>query len=517
MKDYIEEHIEIFNEISKIYFEKTEKPDNDLENAAKEIKTKLKDILDAKSDDSLKTNTSVNPVFYYNLKSRVKGLSSLEEKLVRKNLGFNLINKLNIKPGVDLTDNKIKNKIFKEICLFDDIIGLRIVTELKSDCKSIHELILSNNEDLIDDEIEINEDELKNQPEKMQNGLPIFRMKGVYKKRYAFELQIKSKIDEAWGEMDHTIFYKDYSVTPIKNTVHETMNHVGKLLDKIEDLLLGLRNSNKEYEKNLKQIKELNEIDNELSPLIYNKLKVNFDISKIANFVIFFREKAEIVNPEDNLTDLDFKNLKFSVKDEFLNNYIKIRNNSFELTIIESLYFNWAEKKNTINNTEENYEENLNLYLDLYVSHLSEKLNENDDIIEKGLADPITLKERIKYYSSIIKIQEIFLSVNKHLELIDLENLLSIYTNENTILENPKLNLEFNSLIRELLIISFLHQNSTEIISKVENFLNENSEALEDVNIIDFAYNFYEEIDGEKKNKLKKAAKKTLNVLKNEI
>ena len=513
MGDNIDKSILILEEIASFYKGKVEKKENDLINASKEVESKFKEILDDNAKENLKSQTSVNPILYYGLKSRVKSPESFKEKLIRKNLGFRLISEFAITSKEDFLTKR--NKIYKKIILFDDIIGIRIVTELKEDCKSVHELLLEVQDKLVENDIVINVDEINEQPEKMQNGLPIYRMKGVYEEKYGFELQIKSKIEEAWGDLDHNIFYKDYSITPIKNTVQETMNHVGKLLDKIEYLLLGLRKSNKEYEKNLKQLVDLKEIDEELTEIINNKIKVNFDVSKIASFIVFFRNELNVESKADKITNLNFDNLGFETNDNFQKNYIQIRTVCFELQIIETLYFNWAKNKGRIINTEKKYEKNLNVFIDLFIKHLSEKILENKELLDNELGEFSILKSRIIKLVEKYKSNDIFISTSKHIKLINIENQINSFFEENPPHHDDDFCKEILEIIKNLLLSVFYDQNIKDSNLKLTKFLNEHEDDIDKNQIENILIDLKNNLNVDRNKEMIKITEKTLNIIKN--
>ena len=156
MSDYIDEQKVIFENIQKIY-------SNNRKNLIlieDELKKDFEEIFKIHSkiyNLVAEKDFSVNPTKYYSLKSRVKTLHSFKEKLYRKNLGLHISKSLKLtNSNFSKHHSKIKNEIF----LFDDIIGLRIVTELKYDCKFAHELIKNENSYFIDRDIIFNHDEL---------------------------------------------------------------------------------------------------------------------------------------------------------------------------------------------------------------------------------------------------------------------------------------------------------------------------------------------------------------------
>jgi ppGpp synthetase/RelA/SpoT-type nucleotidyltranferase len=337
--DFIEKNIDVFERVVKIYEDEVK---DILDHEAKELVKRIKKVIDQHSSNyNLETQNDVNPIKYYSLKYRIKGAVSLKEKLVRKNEGFKIIEIGEINEPAEVQTKKAS--VVSQLKRMPDIIGVRIVTELRYDCSKVLALLRAFVDNLAASEVVLDKIDLEAQPQKMKNGLFIYKIKGIFRADFGFELQIKSKIEEAWGDMDHAIFYKDYSVTPIKNVTQVTMNNVGKLLENIDELLLGLRNSGSQYQENLEQLANLKSLNDELYPLIEQKLGISFEIGKVASFLYSVKEKAfaGIENPQ-SITNLDCSFFAFDVTDERLQRYVKIREQSFELMIIEAAYFNWS-------------------------------------------------------------------------------------------------------------------------------------------------------------------------------
>lgn len=426
MSDYIDNQNLIFDKIQKLfkYYR------DELILVQKELQTNFEDILELHTEKYnliAKKDFSVNSTKYYHLKSRVKTLHSFKEKLYRKNLGLQISKKHQLSLD-NFKENyiNIKDTIF----LFDDIIGLRIVTELKHDCKFVYELLKNENKYFLEHEIVFNTYELNNQPETMRNGLPIFRIKGVYKNKYGFELQIKSKIDEAWGDMDHSLFYKDYSVSPIKNTVQITMNNVGHLFDKVEDLLLGLRNSEINYEEKKEEIDFLHELSGSVFNEIKKKFGDNYDLSNIASSIKYIQNASKVKKEDIEVKNLNFDFLTYTSEEKDLKDYINCRNVNFELIILESLYWYWKNK--SLANLElnaENYEENLISYIDI----LQENLYNNVKNISKLSFLDIS-SDKVSYfvstYSSADLFKPFYLDSKTLYKLIIIETLLNDAINQ---------------------------------------------------------------------------------------
>lgn len=427
MPDYIEKNIDVFERVVKIYEEEVK---DILEHEAKELVKRLKRIIDQHSSNYiLETQNDVNPIKYYSLKYRIKGAVSLKEKLVRKNEGFRIteIGEIN-EPDEVHAKKPIIHSLLKRM---PDIIGVRVVTELRHDCNKVLALLRAFIDDLATTEVVLDKIDLESQPQKMKNGLFIYKIKGIFRSDFGFELQIKSKIEEAWGDMDHAIFYKDYSVTPIKNVTQVTMNNVGKLLEDIDELLLGLRNSGTQYQENLEQLANLKSLNDELYPLIKEKLGISFEIGKVASFLYNLKEKAlaGIHNPQ-NITNLDCSFLEYEVINERLQRYIKIRDKSFELIIIESAYFNWSIQNGTFELTQANYEENLNIYLDILAAHIFNVIEIENSAQAAELGDSTNLSHKITEYSKYLKNHDLFLSEKTLIHISRIEGTIEEFFQE---------------------------------------------------------------------------------------
>ncbi|MGZ4055303.1 MAG: hypothetical protein ACXVDZ_14330 [Bacteroidia bacterium] len=492
--DYIDTQIKIFKKIEDLY-------DINRKNLAKQEKALKDDIekilLKFSKEFHLEsiTETSVNPTKYYSVKSRVKTTHSLKEKLIRKNLGLKICQK----HALSLANFEEKHsEIKKSIFLFDDIIGARIVTELKTDCFKVHKLIKEKNEYFKDLHIVFNTKEVANQPETMKNGLPIFRIKGIYKSKYGFELQIKSKIDEAWGDMDHSIFYKDYSVSPIKNTVQVTMNNVGGLLDKIEELLLGLRDSESNYKEKKDEVDFLKELSEDVFVEIKKKLGDNYELGNIASSLKFIKAKSKIKKKDQKITNLDYSFLSFKVKKNLCKNYLLHRNSRFELLIMEALYFTWKQKANDdFILSANNYEEELENYLKFLSENISENANSLFD--DKGNVISITFVEHIfESFSAELSSTSVFLNSETAIKLY----IINKYLHEAfTELGENMSDIPDDNSFKELLINLYskcflLFENIPEIVLIKENF----SEFIEQNPLATIVYGLNDLIVGQLNN-----------------
>ena len=373
----MEDEVSLFNKISDYYGE----------TILKELKSKKKNITkafnfliekEAQKFDLVSEN-SVHNSKYVQVISRVKKKNSFREKLIRRNIGSKIVNNLQL---TEQNFDKNKAKISNEVENLDDVIGLRLVCDLNKDCPKALEMISNNLDFLKDHNISFNVGEIESQPQKMKNGLSIYRLKGIYDDRIGFELQIKSKIDEAWGELDHFIFYKDYSFFPSKTSVQQTMNNVGKLLDKIEDLLYDLRKSKDDYNKNLKNLLFTQELSEAYSSDIKNILGFSYQVEKLAPTIRFLIEKF---HPQFNIRDnskISFEFLKYEPQNE---NYAYYRNRSIELKLIEAIYVDIWQSKTNKKLTDENYNEFLNHLCKALLENIQEEILQIDPLSDYNL------------------------------------------------------------------------------------------------------------------------------------
>jgi ppGpp synthetase/RelA/SpoT-type nucleotidyltranferase len=381
MSDFLNENIEVYKKLQILYKETIFKT---LEIPTEELVKLFGKLLDEKAQEySLLSKNSAYPSPYFQIKERVKKEDSFYEKLIRKDIGLLIAKRFSILSDPTILESR-KAEIINAIKEIDDLIGLRIVTELKEDCNNVYKLLLNSTEFFQKNQISFSE--IEAQPKKMRNGLEIYRIKGKYQNVYSFELQIKSKIEEAWGDMDHSLFYKDYSVSPIKDTVQVTMNNVGELLDRIEKLLYDLRESGANYEENADHLKFQKYLDDEVAKLLQIKFGVPYNTKDSIDFLRFFRSKAIDGGNSAQLENIHFNHLSWEVNDLFCQNYIRIRNTNHNLIIIESLFLSWKELNDEdFNLTENNYENHLKSFLDLFIEFLADELSEDKNELDTSI------------------------------------------------------------------------------------------------------------------------------------
>ena len=164
---------------------------NHLKDKMKEISDELKLLIkEHKGNYDLVYKNSVHTSDLFKLDGRVKKPESLFEKFIRKDEGLMLLDKFKIRSEEDIESRKAD--IVEYFYSYEDIIGVKIVTELKEDAKNMYKLLLDHSNEISG---KIIFRDIKNQPKSMKNGLEIYNIKGLYLNKYGFELQIKSKIN----------------------------------------------------------------------------------------------------------------------------------------------------------------------------------------------------------------------------------------------------------------------------------------------------------------------------------
>ena len=213
-------------EIGGIYEKYLQK---ELENIDIDLKKALSDIINefAKDFELTISNSVHKDVNLYDITSRVKKKHSLAEKLIQKQMIIDFEN---------ITDeDAIRSKILE----VDDLIGIKILLSLKKDCQQMYSLLVKKSDILKEKNIEI----LFIGSTVMLNGREIYKLKGKFNEKYNFELQIKSKIDSVWGDLEHSIFYKDYRFNYTKENNKSLMIEIGELLDKVESMMHCIRSN----------------------------------------------------------------------------------------------------------------------------------------------------------------------------------------------------------------------------------------------------------------------------------
>ncbi|MCP2025751.1 ppGpp synthetase/RelA/SpoT-type nucleotidyltransferase [Flavobacterium sp. HSC-32F16] len=338
------------------------------------LKKILSDIIQDYSEEfNLSKHDSVKKLKFYTVVSRVKEPNSLSEKLIRNN-DYNVFDPI-LENVENFNQVELKSKL-KEV---EDIIGVKILTDLNIDTINMYKLITSSNfiTNARGKGIELNEDDLKKQPVRMQNGLNIYKIRCQFED-WKFELQIKSKLESAWGDMEHSIFYKDYKVTPVRDLAQQSMNHIGKLLIEIDGFLQEIRSANDNFSINSRVILFINQFEENYSRTIREKLNgIPYNFKKIASICYNISQvNSNILDNVDINTDYQ------SIELEKFSFYIKYRNENFDLQIFESIILSNLDTPID----QKNLENNLDNYFTLIKQSYIKMITENRLIQDEELA-----------------------------------------------------------------------------------------------------------------------------------
>lgn len=331
----IDRRITQVENIVKIYEDDVE---TELKNICEEIKNKLKIILEKYSYEHglILENSVYKDLYLFDISERVKNSESLKHKLISKNL-------------ITSIDIKDKESIKKSIIEVDDIIGIKILTNLTKDRKSILNLIKAKHDELKNNGIYLSENDIDNMPEKMQNGRDIYKVKGKYNE-YRFELQIKSKIDSAWGDLEHNLFYKDYEFNYIKDNNKKIMNNVGDLLEQVENLLLTVRESKSRFHEDYDFMEVKKSISDKYSKYIEDKFKTKsiFDMHlyRICNIYIDMKKLENNILGVGSFKEIrEIELIEKHEESNLLKNFNKIKLDNIHLAMVETILLGVMDKK----------------------------------------------------------------------------------------------------------------------------------------------------------------------------
>ncbi len=127
-------------------------------------------------------------MMFDSVESRIKSVASFEQKLSRKDY----INKWIVDNDKQINQNYILNNL-------SDVIGFRISCYFIADEHRIYQRLLKETPKDIT---------FFDAKKRMQNGQVIYKVDGVYSDKCRFEIQIKSLVNNVWGEVDHRTLYK---------------------------------------------------------------------------------------------------------------------------------------------------------------------------------------------------------------------------------------------------------------------------------------------------------------------
>ncbi|MDD3266184.1 MAG: hypothetical protein PHC75_03270 [Burkholderiales bacterium] len=335
--------------------------DDELQDNLASVSNKIRNILDdfirSYAPNLIKTHAIKGTVKKYDIIYRVKDHNSLKEKFYRSNLLTKHFPEIMINKLInDDEDYKSDPNILSEIdCIYEkmgDIIGIRVLTDLESEVKYLFQNISSQRQELATLGITFSENTILHQPEQMDNGLYIYKLDGSYKGRYSFELQIKSRMSAAWGDMEHSAFYKDHSISPVREITKNTMTSIGYLLHNIDTMIESTLSAEPNYEKNSKVYTFLNTFDTLYSTSISNILDgVTFSTQHIEKLMfnlydfLYKDPKVELPKISTHLVDNQYTSIKYS-------QYCKFRDRNYNSIILEMILAGWYVDLNKLNTLE---------------------------------------------------------------------------------------------------------------------------------------------------------------------
>ncbi|MGE7827629.1 hypothetical protein [Paenibacillus sp. NPDC093718] len=225
------------------------------------------------------------------LQARVKGPTSLREKIIRKRY-------------YDKYHNP--DQFIKEL---PDLIGLRLVCLLHSEEREIYRELLKIFTHSLERGFKCLPGTntsgeayfkilLEAQPETQKNGEDIYRIKCVWvdnNEEFPMELQIKSLINMFWGEMEHMLVYKNYQYLVGSDFYGELMKTILGLLKNIDSQLKGIQNQlgTKDPHSQLQEIKQMvaKFMYDTYQPRIDLLLKCSLDCREVYDAIIFAEMK----------------------------------------------------------------------------------------------------------------------------------------------------------------------------------------------------------------------------------
>lgn len=215
---------------------------------------------------------------------------------------------------------------------------------------------------------------INEQPEEQKNGNPIYRIPlrfivGPTESPINVELQIKSLTHMFWGELEHMLFYKNYTYTINSRFYSGMMDSINRLLKNIDLQLLHMKEqlSPKNKQNQVREVKEM------ITKLMYEK--IHPDVKKILETEIDLREVYTVIS---QLSFLDCNSFEDTLKraNECFDRISTIRldNNSFNLNQHEistadfscnEIYMKLIEKVDKLSKEEDLF---WNSFLSIYIS-----------------------------------------------------------------------------------------------------------------------------------------------------
>ena len=231
------------------------------------------------------TDVFLNCDFYINTTTRIKSEDSIREKLLRNNYYY---------VYSDYKD-AIEN--------LPDLIGTRIECRFIDDEKKIYNAILKNFTVKVGDgyyKSELNSNiELKlneKQPVLQKNGFEIYKIDGKYvldDKIINFELQIKSLVNVFWGEIDHSVLYKNFNYMITEDFIRSIMFSIKANLTMIDTQLQSVYTHLKNVEDKSNYDSSKIHLKSIVSKMVHDLYSVK--IKESTGFIVDFKDCADII------------------------------------------------------------------------------------------------------------------------------------------------------------------------------------------------------------------------------
>lgn len=255
-----------------------------VEQAMEAISTDSYDLDSAKYDMEMLLEYLFHDEDYFlNVISRVKSPESVKEKILK----YNLYKKYN-------TPEELISGI-------SDLIGIRIECRFIPDEEKVYMKLLELFDVDLGDGYYCNSNNTKvaikldePQPQFQRNGFEIYKIDGRYlfeDKIYNFELQIKSLVNNFWGDIEHRILYKNYNYLLSENFIKDMMGSIKENLTLIDKQLRVVY----DHVFNLESVKH-----NDIEQIIVVLKKMTYDIyfHKVRTqlgFVVDFRSIVDLI------------------------------------------------------------------------------------------------------------------------------------------------------------------------------------------------------------------------------
>lgn len=401
-------------------------------------------------DAGLITENTIRPVPYYSVGGRVKETDSFHEKMIRGNLIFKFLEKSSFRSKGEIIKRKAKaQEIIKEIS--DDLIGIKILTGVEEDCKKVLKLLIDKHSINFANKkkLWLSMDDLNRQPDKMRNGLRIYKVKGVFRETFQFELQIKSKLLSVWGDMDHAMFYKDYSVSPVKKNVMDSMVNLGNLITQVDHFLLHIREAEKTFSDSRSVIDFTEKFSEKYGDLLKEKLGFGYRLEEISEFLFYlFRQ---LPKEKKFPFALDFSILNIRGADEFNRHYIRMRNKNINLQIIELIFFNWFSSQFSDRlKKSNNYNRLIPVLYGKYIEFLSKHLIEKNESFRNYLETEVP--KLFIHFSNAATLY----NFEKSNRFFDLLNAIITYSDIDVVFSNKGENL----VVRNFIYLTYFKHNA---------------------------------------------------------